>query len=148
MGSFALCRQVRFSRDNIYEVKLKGIHKHVNYIVHCSSSIDSLNQKLRLWNDFEEKKEECMNWLKDTDTKLHAVDLKPTLETKVEQLNELKTLQGEIKAKELEIDAISELALNLQRQVVTSKSNSGASSSDLTIKYQQISHKIKVCNLR
>jgi nesprin-1 len=97
-----------------------------------------------MWNDFEEKKDECMNWLKDTDTRLHGVDLKPSVETKVEQLNELKNLQGEIKAKELEIDAISELALNLQRQVVTSKSSSGVSSSDLTIKYQQISHKIKV----
>lgn len=108
-----------------------------------SSSIEALVQKLKLWNDFEGQKDECMNWLKETDAKLHAVDLKPTLESKIDQLNILKSLQGEIKAKELELDAISDMALNLQRQAFSSKTT-GVSSSDLTIKYQQISHKIKV----
>jgi nesprin-1 len=97
---------------------------------------------LKLWSDFEGQKEECMNWLKETDSKLHAVDLKPTLDTKFEQLNTLKDLQGEIKAKELELDAISDMALNIQRQAISSKT-SGVSSSDLTVKYQQVAHKIK-----
>lgn len=102
------------------------------------SCIESLVQKLKLWNDFEGQKESCMSWLKETDSKLHAVDLKPTLDSKTEQYNTLLCLQGEIKAKELELDAISDL----QRQVVASKT-SGVSSSDLATKYTQISHKIK-----
>lgn len=110
----------------------------------CRSSIESLVLKLQLWNDFEGQKEACMVWLKATESKLHAVDLQPSLDGKMKQLNSLLSLQGEIKAKELELDAISELALNLQRQVMSSKRESGVSSSDLSIKYQQISHKIKV----
>lgn len=83
-----------------------------------------------------------MDWLKDADTRLHAVDLKPNLSTKTEQLNDLKTLQGEVRARELEVDAISELALNLQKQIMSSRTSS-ASTSELTIKYQQVSHKVK-----
>lgn len=85
-----------------------------------------------------------MNWMKDTDAKLHAVDLQPTIDSKTSQLNELKSLQGEIKARELELDAITDMAANIQRQVFATKSTSGVSASDLSIKYQQISHKIKV----
>ncbi|ODN01313.1 Nesprin-1 [Orchesella cincta] len=107
-----------------------------------NSSIDQLNNKLSLWQDFEAQKEKCMDWLKEADTKLHAVDLKPNLPSKNEQLNDLKTLQGEVRARELEVDAISELALNLQKQIVATRMSS-ASSSELTIKYQQVSHKVK-----
>lgn len=84
-----------------------------------------------------------MDWLKEADTRLHAVDLKPDLPTKIEQLNNLKGLQGEVRAKELEVDAISELALNLQKQIMASSRMSSASTSELTIKYQQVSHKVK-----
>lgn len=35
-------------------------------------------------------KEQCLAWLRETDTKLHAVDLKPTLDEKKQQLEILK----------------------------------------------------------
>ena len=42
-------------------------------------------------------------WLRYTDKKLHAFDLNSTLKEKAEQLETLKTFQGGVRAKELEI---------------------------------------------
>lgn len=54
------------------------------------STIESLEMKLVQWNEYETLKDQCMSWIRQTDTKLHAVDLKPTLPGKVEQLEALK----------------------------------------------------------
>lgn len=35
-------------------------------------------------------KDQCLSWLRETDTKLHAVDLKATADEKKEQLELLK----------------------------------------------------------
>lgn len=96
-----------------------------------------MENKLHQWTEYEQLKDHCVSWLKETDTKLHSVDLKATLKEKRDQLEFLKKLQGEVRAKELEIDSATEKALQLSkvRNSVTG---------ELGIKYQQLSHKIKV----
>lgn len=108
------------------------------------STIEALENKLQQWNDFEASKEQCLAWMRNTDTKLHAVDLKPTLADKKTQLEKLRALQGEVRAKELEIDAVAERAQQLHKTVTSRTSYM----SELSIKYQQISSKIKDLNNR
>lgn len=133
------------------------------------TTIDTLENKLAQWNEFEAMKERCLIWIRDTDTKLHAVDLKATFPEKKEQLERLRVLQGEVsrcqqyrniisifrkrislsfllqvRAKELEIDAVSERAQQLQKNVSSRASNVP----ELGIKYQQISSKVKELNNR
>ncbi|XP_020291842.1 nesprin-1 isoform X3 [Pseudomyrmex gracilis] len=108
------------------------------------STIEALESKLQQWNEFETSKEQCLAWMRDTDTKLHAVDLKPTLAEKKNQLEKLRALQGEVRAKELEIDAVAERAQQLHKNVTSRTSHM----SELSIKYQQISNKIKDLNNR
>nr|XP_050869210.1 muscle-specific protein 300 kDa [Vespula vulgaris] len=108
------------------------------------STIEALENKLQQWNEFENLKERCLVWIKDTDTKLHAVDLKSTLAEKKDQLEKLRSLQGEVRAKELEIDAVTERAQQLHKNVSSRTSHI----SELSIKYQQISSKVKDLNNR
>lgn len=100
-------------------------------------TIEALENKLQQWTEYEQLKDHCLTWLRETDTKLHAVDLKAVISEKRDQLEELKKLQGEIRAKELEIDSVTERAHQLSK---------GRSSlvSELGVKYQQISQKVKV----
>lgn len=104
------------------------------------STIEVLEGKLQQWSEYEQLKDHCLSWLRETDTKLHAVDLKATVTEKRDQLELLKKLQGEVRAKELEMDFVTERAHQLCK---------GRSSliSELGVKYQQISHKVKVCFL-
>lgn len=106
-------------------------------------TIDSLETKLQQWNEYETSKERCFAWIRDTDTKLHAVDLKSTLEEKKGQLEKLRNLQGEVRAKELEIDAVTERAHQLHK-----RSSRSSHISELGAKYQQISSKVKDLNNR
>ncbi|XP_018395829.1 PREDICTED: nesprin-1 isoform X2 [Cyphomyrmex costatus] len=108
------------------------------------STIESLENKLQQWSEFEISKERCLAWMRDTDTKLHAVDLKSTLAEKKTQLEKLRALQGEVRAKELEIDAVAERAQQLHKTITSRTSYI----SDLSIKYQQISSKVKELNNR
>ncbi|KAK9694281.1 Spectrin repeat [Popillia japonica] len=98
-------------------------------------TIKAIENKLENWSDYEDLKEKCLQWIRETDTKLHQVDLKPTFGEKQQQLKALKELQGEIRAKELEIDRVTERGQQLKRI--------GSQVSDLGIKYQQICHKVK-----
>lgn len=108
------------------------------------STIEALENKLQQWNEFEAMKEECLVWLRETDTKLHAVDLKSTVNEKKEQSEKLRALQGEVRAKELEIDAVTERAQQLHKNITSRTSQI----SELGIKYQQISSKVKDLNNR
>lgn len=103
--------------------------------------IDMINNKLDQWNDFEALRDSCMEWVRNIETNLHSIDLKPTLVEKKNQFDELKDLQGEIRAKELEIDNVTEKAQILLRSLPNS--NSKHSVNELVQKYQQLSHKIK-----
>lgn len=98
-------------------------------------TIKAIENKLENWSDYEDLKEKCLQWVRETDTKLHQIDLKPTFAEKQTQLQQLKELQGEIRAKELEIDRVTERGQQLKRI--------GSQVSDLGIKYQQICHKVK-----
>lgn len=109
------------------------------------TTVESIEIKLQQWDDFEKMKDDCVEWVRLTDNKLHSIDLRPTLSEKKSQLDELKTLQGEIRAKELEIDNVSEKAQLLQRG---SSATKYAQISDLIPKYQQVSHKVKELNTR
>uniref|UniRef100_V9IG26 Muscle-specific protein n=1 Tax=Apis cerana TaxID=7461 RepID=V9IG26_APICE len=82
--------------------------------------------------------------MRETDTKLHAVDLKATLQEKKDQLELLRTLQGQVRAKELEIDAVTEKAQQLHKNITSRTTHM----SELSIKYQQISNKVKDLNSR
>ena len=107
------------------------------------TTIEAFETRLQQWNEYESSKERCLTWIRDTDTKLHAVDLKSTLEEKKEQLEKLRNLQGEVRAKELEIDAVTERAHQLHKQ-----SSRSSQISELGVKYQQISTKVKDLNNR
>ena len=101
------------------------------------STIEALENKLQQWSEFEQLKDQCLSWLRETDTKLHAVDLKATVKEKRNQLEMLKKIQGEVRAKELEIDSATEKAQQLFK-------GRNSSASELGVKYQQLSAKIKV----
>lgn len=62
----------------------------INYVFR--SSIDSLENKLNSWNEFDSLKELCLIWLRETDYKIHAIDLKNSLQEKKTQLEELKVI--------------------------------------------------------
>ncbi|CAH1403532.1 unnamed protein product [Nezara viridula] len=102
------------------------------------STINQLESKLQQWSEYEEMKDQCLSWLRETDTKLHAVDLKATADEKKEQLELLKALQGEIRAKELEIDAVTDKAQQLHKP-----STRSSHITELQHKYQQLSAKVK-----
>lgn len=107
-------------------------------------TMEALESKLQQWNEFEASKERCLTWIRETDTKLHAVDLKSTLAEKNDQLEKLRVLQGEVRAKELEIDAVSERAQLLHKNLTSRTTQI----SELGVKYQQISCKVKELNNR
>ena len=104
------------------------------------STIESLEQKIQQWAEFENIREDCLAWLKDTDTRLHTFNLQSNLTSKIEQLEMLKTLQGQIKAKELEIDAVTERAQQLNKGLQSMRTSQ---LTELTVKYQQVNLKVK-----
>lgn len=104
------------------------------------SAIESLENKLQQWSDYETTKDECFSWIQSTDTKLHAVDLKATCEEKMNQLEQLKSIQGEVRAKELEIDNVTEKAQQLYKGTLNYRV---PQISELGLKYQQLSQKVK-----
>jgi nesprin-1 len=106
------------------------------------NTIKAIEDRIQSWNNYDKAKETYSSWMRDIDSKLHAIDLKPTLNEKQAQLKDLKHLQGEIKAKELEIDDLTEKAYALQKGI----GGSGKTSSlipDLYVKYQQVFAKIQ-----
>ena len=106
-------------------------------ISHVDKTIEIVQGKLGNWSEFEILKDNCLQWIQESDKKLHQIDLKATLQEKKDQLNILKELQGEIRVKELEIDRVTERGQQLKRLSRSSQV------SDLGIKYQQICHKVK-----
>ncbi|KAL4710682.1 hypothetical protein ACJJTC_003318, partial [Scirpophaga incertulas] len=105
-----------------------------------NKTIENLENKIQQWNEYENMKDQCLAWIRNTDTQIHAVDLKATLPEKQEQFNKFQELQGEVRAKELEIDNITEKAQNLYTGVLGPR---GSQISDLSLKYQTLSQKVK-----
>ena len=107
-------------------------------------TIESLESKIKQWQEYENMREKCLNWLRETDTRLHAFDLKATFKEKSSQLDILKSLQGEVRAKELEIDAVTERAQHLHKE----HSMRNSQLTELSVKYQNVSTKIKDLNTK
>ena len=95
-------------------------------------TIESLEAKIKQWQEYENMREKCLGWLRQTDTKLHAFDLRSTYAEKCEQLATLKSLQGQVRAKELEIDAVTERAQQLHKE----HSMRNSQLTELSVKYQ------------
>jgi len=62
------------------------------FVLFFRSSIEALENKLNSWNEFDVLKESCLTWLRETDYKIHAIDLKKSLQEKKTQLEELKVI--------------------------------------------------------
>lgn len=54
------------------------------------ATIEALEAKLQQWTELESSKEQTLAWLRDTDVRLHGIELKATLEDKRGQLATLK----------------------------------------------------------
>lgn len=104
-----------------------------------NKTIESLEYKIQQWNEYENMKDQCLAWIRNTDNQIHAVDLKASLPEKQEQYKKFQELQGEVRAKELEIDNITEKAQSLY----TGVGPRGSQISDLSVKYQTLSQKVK-----
>ncbi|XP_038215060.1 nesprin-1 [Zerene cesonia] len=105
-----------------------------------NKTIESLENKIQQWNEYENMKDQCLAWIRNTDNQIHGVDLKATLPEKQEQYNKFQELQGEVRAKELEIDNITERAQHLYTGMLGPR---GSQISDLTVKYQTLCQKVK-----
>ncbi|KPJ06864.1 Nesprin-1 [Papilio machaon] len=105
-----------------------------------NKTIEGLENKIQQWNEYENMKDQCLAWIRNTDNQIHAVDLKATLGEKQDQYKQFLELQGEVRAKELEIDNITEKAQHLYTGMLGPR---GSQISDLTVKYQTLSQKVK-----
>lgn len=103
-----------------------------------STAIESMESSLNQWIEFDILKEELQGWLREIDNQLHAVNLKETLTEKKETLETLKKLQGEVRAKELEMDQLTEKAQSLYHGAHSVR-GSESQVNELTARYQQIS---------
>lgn len=109
-----------------------------------SSTIEAIEARLQQWSEYEQLRDQCLAWIRDTDNDLHAIDLKEDLSKKRAQLDALKALQGDVRAKELEVDNVTEKAQTLLKGSTSTR----ASGPELVTKYQQIFHKVKDLNNR
>ncbi|KAL5279677.1 hypothetical protein ACFFRR_003964 [Megaselia abdita] len=109
-----------------------------------STIIESIENRLQQWSEYEQLRDECLSWVRECDNKLHAIDLKDSLDTKKQQFEELKALQGDVRAKELEIDNVSEKG----QQLLKHGGSRTSQASELVSKYQQLSYKVKELNNR
>ncbi|XP_058454305.1 muscle-specific protein 300 kDa isoform X8 [Malaya genurostris] len=109
-------------------------------LVEIDSTIEHIQCKIAEWIDFENMRKDCMDWMRSIDTNIHSIDLKATLEEKKATLDYLKSLQGEVKAKEIEIDNYTEKGQQLYRGYLSCRSTQ---ISELAIKYQQTASRIK-----
>ena len=111
-----------------------------NLVSVMTTYIQGLEGKIKQWDEFEAMKEECMMWLKETDTKLHTFNLSGNIQDKIEKLETLKDLQTQIRAKEFEVDAVTERAQQLTKGVQVMRSSL---LTEITAKYQHLSVKVK-----
>lgn len=80
-----------FLISKLYYNKCIIIVKNINIHV-FRTSIEALEHKLNSWNEFDTLKESCLTWLRETDFKIHAIDLKKSLQEKKSQFEELKVI--------------------------------------------------------
>jgi hypothetical protein len=78
--------------DNGLTITKVYLIKLTEFFLFFRSIIEALDTKLQQWNEYETLKDQCMTWIRETDTKLHAVDLKATSQEKKDQLEMLKVI--------------------------------------------------------
>lgn len=140
MGEKVLPGTVETGRENIHAQIDSSQQDWEGLVAVVKSTVESVEKKLEQWMDYEKMKDECATWLKDTDSKLHAIDLKSTGDEKRQQLEELVALQGEVRAKELEIDCVTEKAQQLQCR--------SSPMTEIAQKYHKICVKVKDLNTK
>lgn len=140
MGEKVLPGTVESGRANIHAQIDTSQQDWEGLVAVVKSTVESVEKKLEQWMDYERMKDDCAAWLRDTDSKLHAIDLKSTGDEKRQQLEELIALQGEVRAKELEIDCVTEKAQQLQCR--------SAPMTEIAQKYHKICVKVKDLNTK
>uniref|UniRef100_A0A8D8Q2T6 Nesprin-1 n=1 Tax=Cacopsylla melanoneura TaxID=428564 RepID=A0A8D8Q2T6_9HEMI len=140
MGEKVLPGTVESGRANIHSQIDSSQQDWEGLVAVVKSTVESVEKKLEQWMDYERMKDDCAAWLRDTDSKLHAIDLKSTGNEKRQQLEELVALQGEVRAKELEIDCVTEKAQQLQCR--------SSPMTEIAQKYHKICVKVKDLNTK
>ncbi|XP_013784499.1 nesprin-1-like, partial [Limulus polyphemus] len=106
----------------------------------CKTTTEFLLGLLGQWKDYEERLDEVQSWIRDTESSLSTIPLCVTLSEKREQLEKLKGKQGEIRAKELEVDALTDKIQQLHKG---SSARRVSQLSELGIRYQQLISLVK-----
>ncbi|XP_054713817.1 LOW QUALITY PROTEIN: muscle-specific protein 300 kDa-like [Uloborus diversus] len=90
-------------------------HLFQSTIMAARHSQDYLEDLLKQWTDYEARVNEVQAWMKDVESTLQSICYKEGLSEKRTQLDQLKNIQGEIREKELEIDALTDKIQQLHR---------------------------------
>ncbi|GFY40264.1 nesprin-1 [Trichonephila inaurata madagascariensis] len=102
-------------KDNLLE-ELKSLQDLFNSTESSAkSTADLLEDLMNQWSDYEERVSEVQTWMKEIENSLQSICLKESLSEKRLQLEKLKNIQGEVREKELEIDALTDKMQQLQR---------------------------------
>ncbi|XP_035215815.1 nesprin-1-like, partial [Stegodyphus dumicola] len=89
--------------------ELKALRESFEFIeASAKDAAESLENLMKQWSDYEERVKEMMAWMKDVESSLQNICLKEGLPEKRAQLEKLKNIQGDIREKELEIDALTD----------------------------------------
>ncbi|KAG5889994.1 hypothetical protein JTB14_035906 [Gonioctena quinquepunctata] len=139
LGDNVIPGTIDYGQTNIRSQIESSQQEWAGLVAATENAIKQIESRLDNWNEYESLKDNCLLWIRNTDTKLHSVDLKATASEKKDQLESLKSLQGEIRAKELEVDQVTERAQQLNKGLMGRPSQI----SELGVKYQQICQKIK-----
>ncbi|KAH9375401.1 hypothetical protein HPB48_010747 [Haemaphysalis longicornis] len=96
---------------------------------------ESLEQLLSRWEEHQEQVERLQQWMSERDAELQGLLLCDTLDAKRARLEKLQETLGELRAKELEVDSLTEKAQQLHGGHSARRSSRLA---DLALRYQQL----------
>ncbi|XP_049267233.1 muscle-specific protein 300 kDa, partial [Rhipicephalus sanguineus] len=96
---------------------------------------ESLEQLLSRWEEHHVQVEKLQQWMSEKDAELQGLLLCDTLEAKRSRLEKLQETLRELRAKELEVDSLTERAQQLHGGHSTRRSSRLA---DLALRYQQL----------
>lgn len=65
----------------------------ISLLINFRNAVTSLQSKLLQWKEYESLRDQCLSWLRDTDTFIHSVDLKATCDEKQQQSEQLKVIE-------------------------------------------------------
>ncbi|XP_040360174.1 nesprin-1 [Ixodes scapularis] len=97
---------------------------------------ESLEQLLGRWQEHHEQVEQLQQWMSEREAELQGLLLCDTLEAKRKRLEKLQETLGELRAKELEVDSLTERAQQLHGGHGGGRRSSRLA--DLALRYQQL----------